>query len=63
MLTLRATKYSTELARSAGGFGGFHLWSVKPPFWIRWRLRELERECENGRRGWGRGTKNKPTIN
>ena len=22
--------------------------SVKPPFWIRWRLRELGRECENG---------------
>ena len=29
------------LACSAGSFGGFHLSSVKPPFWIRWRLREL----------------------
>ena len=23
-----------------GGFGGFHLSSVKPPFWICWRLGE-----------------------
>ena len=28
------------LACSAGGFGGFHLSSVKLPFWICWRLGE-----------------------
>ena len=43
----------TSLACSAGGFGGFHLSSVKPPFWIRWRLRELGRECENVGGGGG----------
>ena len=31
--------------------------SVKPPFWIRWRLRELGRECENV--GGGRGGEGK----
>ena len=29
-----------HLACSAGSFGGFHLSSVKPPFWICWRLGE-----------------------
>ena len=28
----------TWVACSAGGFGGFHVTSVKPPFWTRWRL-------------------------
>ena len=32
------------IACSAGSFCGFHLSSVKPPFWIRWRLGELGRE-------------------
>ena len=44
------------LACSAGGFGGFRLSSVQPPFWIRWRLGELGRECENvGGGGGGEG--------
>ena len=29
-----------------GGFGAFHLSSVKPPFWIRCRRGELGRECD-----------------
>ena len=45
------------LACSAGGFGGFHLSSVQPPFWIHCRLGELERECENVGGGWGWGRK------
>ena len=45
-----------KLACSAGSFGGFHLSSVQPPFWIRWRLRELGREWENvGGGGGGEG--------
>ena len=50
----------TSLACSAGGFGGFHLSSVKPPLWIRWRLGELGREYESVGGGGGRRRKNKP---
>ena len=43
------------LASTAGGFGGFCLSSVQPPFWIHWRLGELGRECENIGGGGGGG--------
>ena len=48
------------IACSAGGFGGFHLSSVKPPFWICWRLGEDWGENVGG--GGGRGRKNKPAF-
>ena len=35
------------IVRSAGGFAGSHLSSVKPPFWFRCRLGELGQEREN----------------
>ena len=50
----------SAVACSAGGFGGFRLSSVQPPFWIRWRLGELGRECENvGGGGGGEGKINR----